>query len=78
MPMVYNSVTNLFEGLLTHPQLIAFSLQNLCRHPEYLELLCEEVLQSGGVQFNHQNNELPLLDSFLKEAARMNPVTICM
>ncbi|KAL9041306.1 MAG: hypothetical protein Q9180_001364 [Flavoplaca navasiana] len=51
-------------------------MYNLCKHPEYLKPLRDENVKSGGVLFNHQNNELPLLDSFMKETARMNPVTI--
>ena len=52
-------------------------MYNLCKYPQYLQPLREEVLRSGGVILNHQNDEMPLLDSFLKETARMNPVTIC-
>ena len=61
-----------------YQQLISFTLYNLCKHPEYLGALREEILRSGEVRFNHQNSELPLLDSFLKETARLHPVTICM
>ena len=57
-------------------QLVAFALYNLCKHPEYLQALREEITASCGVQLNHQNNQLPLLDSFLKETARLNPVAI--
>lgn len=52
-------------------------MYNLCKHPEYLQPLREEIERSGGVILNHQNDEMPLMDSFLKETARMNPVTIC-
>ena len=69
---------NLKEVNLIHQQLITFAMCYLCKHPEYLEPLRAEILRSGEVQFNHQNDELPLLDSFLKETARLNPVTICM
>ncbi|KAL9077853.1 MAG: hypothetical protein Q9157_003230 [Trypethelium eluteriae] len=51
-------------------------MYNLCMHPEYLPPLRDELLQSGGVHLNNKNNELPLLDSFLKETGRLNPVTI--
>lgn len=62
---------------LTAIQLISFAMYNLCKHPEYLKPLRDGNLKSGGVLFNHQNNELPLLNSFMKETARMNPITIC-
>ncbi|KAL9095069.1 MAG: hypothetical protein Q9165_002671 [Trypethelium subeluteriae] len=48
-------------------------MYTLCKHPEYLQPLRDELLQSGGVHLNHQNNDLPLLDSFLKETGRLNP-----
>ncbi|KAG9237433.1 cytochrome P450 [Amylocarpus encephaloides] len=65
-----------FGGAYQMPILLTFSLYNLCKHPEYLEQLREEIARSNGVHFNHENDEMPLLDSFLKETARMNPVTI--
>ncbi|KAL8771387.1 MAG: hypothetical protein Q9203_004992 [Teloschistes exilis] len=67
----------IFGSAYQMPMLISFALYNLCKHPEYLEPLRDENVKSGGVRLNHQNNELPLLDSFMKETARMNPVTIC-
>lgn len=69
---------NVREVNLIHQQLITFAMFLLCKHPEYLEPLRAEILRLGEVQFNHQNDELPLLDSFLKETARLDPVTICM
>ena len=66
----------LAKNHLTYPELVTFALYNLCKHPEYLQPLREEITASGGVQLNHQNNQLPLLDSSLKETARLNPVTI--
>ena len=53
-----------------YQQLISFTLYNLCRHPEYLGPLREEILRSGEVRFNHQNSELPLLDSFFLKKQR--------
>ena len=78
MPMVRPRKQVSGEASLNDFQLITFALYNLCKHLEYMQPLRAEILRSGGVQLNHQNNELPLLDSFLKETARLNPVTICM
>jgi hypothetical protein len=78
MPMVRLPKYIFGEAGLTGSQLITFALYNLSKHPEYLQPLRAEILRSGGVLLNHQNNELPMLDSFLKETARLNPVTICM
>lgn len=66
----------IFGSAYQMPMLVSFAMYNLCKHPEHLQPLREEILRSGEVLFNHQNNELPLLDSFLKETARLNPVTI--
>ncbi|KAL8830386.1 MAG: hypothetical protein Q9191_001463 [Dirinaria sp. TL-2023a] len=66
----------IFGSAYQMPMLISFAIYSLCKHPEYIQPLRTEILRSGRVRFNHQNNELPLLDSFLKETARMNPVTI--
>jgi len=52
-------------------------IYNLCRHPEYLKPLREEITEAGIVS-DYQNKEVPLLDSFLKETARMNPIGIGM
>ena len=76
MPMVMHFCTSQ-ESCSNCPQLITFAIYNLCRHPEYLQPLREENSRLGGLQLNHQNNAMPLLDSFLKETARLNPVTIC-
>ncbi len=78
MPMVRLPKYIFGEAGLIGSQLITFALYNLSKHPEYLGPLRAEILRSGGVLLNHQNNELPMLDSFLKETARLNPVTICM
>jgi cytochrome P450 len=55
-------------------QLVSFTLFKLCEHPEYLEPLLEEIkysniLEGGG-------DDVPLLDSFLKETSRIQPAAI--
>ncbi|KAL2283202.1 hypothetical protein FJTKL_10088 [Diaporthe vaccinii] len=52
---------------------ITFAIQDLCLHPEYLEPLRQE-LNDGYVGFEHTGLGLPLLDSFIKESARLTPV----
>jgi hypothetical protein len=49
----------------------------LCLHPEYLDPLRKE-LQDGFAEFEHTGLGLPLLDSFLKESARLTPVESSM
>jgi cytochrome P450 len=56
-------------------QLIAFVLYNLCRYPEYIQPLRDEIQTLPEGQPNNSNDEMPYLDSFLKETARLNPLT---
>lgn len=60
---------------VVHPdihQTFVYALYDLCEHPEYIEKLREELAQTGG-EFWNCLDSLPLLDSFLKESARLNP-----
>ncbi|KAB8302139.1 hypothetical protein EYC80_005587 [Monilinia laxa] len=58
------------------PMVLSYVLYNLCLHPEYVQPLRDEIIQVGEKGFESaQNNEMPYLDSFLKEVARTNPLT---
>ena len=48
-------------------------LYNLGRHPEYVEPLRKEAEQYDAADFANTDEEMPLLDSFLKETARLMP-----
>ncbi|KAI0870674.1 cytochrome P450 [Hypoxylon argillaceum] len=52
---------------------ITFAIQDLCLHPEYLAPLRQE-LRTEYQEFEKTASGLPLLDSFLKESARLTPV----
>ena len=45
----------------------------LCEHPEYLESLREEAKVASANAFEGANGDMPLMDSFLKETARLHP-----
>ncbi|KAL6876964.1 cytochrome P450 [Trichoderma novae-zelandiae] len=52
-----------------------FALHHLCIHPEYIEPLRNEIENTGWTQFEKSGGKsFPLLDSFMKESARLNPV----
>ncbi|KAL8660130.1 MAG: hypothetical protein Q9202_006786 [Teloschistes flavicans] len=70
----------MFGGAHQMPMLLAFALYNLCKYPEYLEPLVEEIqtMQQRYPEGTRQYDELHLMDSFLKETARLNPTTVCM
>ncbi|KAF2088040.1 cytochrome P450, partial [Saccharata proteae CBS 121410] len=51
---------------------LVYALDDLCRYPEYVELLRQE-LGTLRDRADGEIEELPLLDSFLKESARLHP-----
>ena len=71
-------VTQLVLGLIfasAHqvPMLISFVLMSLCKHPEYVQVLRDEVENSPReALFGTAKTDTPLLDSFIKETARTN------
>ncbi|KAI1172625.1 cytochrome P450 [Nemania sp. FL0916] len=52
---------------------ITFAIEDLCLHPEYVKPLREEAELLYG-EFERTGKGLPLLDSFIKESARLTPV----
>ncbi|TRX96846.1 hypothetical protein FHL15_002152 [Xylaria flabelliformis] len=52
---------------------ITFAIQDLCLHPEYAKPLRDEA-ERMYAEFEKTGQGLPLLDSFLKESARLTPV----
>ncbi|KFA71335.1 hypothetical protein S40288_09118 [Stachybotrys chartarum IBT 40288] len=52
---------------------ITFAIHDICLHPEYNEPLLGE-LREGYQIFERPGLGLPLLDSFIKESARLTPV----
>jgi cytochrome P450 len=50
---------------------LVYALDDLCFHPQYIDKLRDEI--STGMQEGRDIDSLPLLDSFLKESARLNP-----
>ncbi|KAL8658029.1 MAG: hypothetical protein Q9226_001338 [Calogaya cf. arnoldii] len=67
----------LFGGAHQLPMLISFALYNLCKYPEYLEpLRCEIEKTANNEDDNDNYDNMPLMDSFLKETARVYPTVI--
>jgi cytochrome P450 len=56
---------------------MTFALYRLAKHPEYVEPLREEIasLSSLDPVSGNTKKDMPLLDSFLKETARLHPLT---
>ncbi|KAF7889868.1 uncharacterized protein EAF02_002283 [Botrytis sinoallii] len=62
-------------GAHQQPMYAAFLLYNLCLHPEYTEKLRAEIRATKEIQFRDLQSGTPYLDSFLREVARLNPLT---
>lgn len=54
-------------------QLVQYCIFYLCKHPEYQGPLRAEALMNKDVIFSTSNQEMPYLDSFVKETARLSP-----
>lgn len=53
---------------------VVYALEDICSHPEYIEPLREEIRQHADSDGSNANLEdMPLIDSFLKESARLRP-----
>ena len=59
--------------MLPLSQSLTFAIHNLCRYPEYIEPLRQEIASLSDEKWK-DDEDLPLLDSFLKESARTNPL----
>lgn len=52
-----------------------FVILELCARPEFINLLREEISDFDNSEYSYQKLEkLPLLDSFIKETIRLNPL----
>ncbi|KAI1255403.1 hypothetical protein MGN70_003469 [Eutypa lata] len=58
------------------PMALTWAIVMLCEHPEAKELLREEI-QTAEDNYVNPLKELRLLDSFLRESSRLNPLDSC-
>ncbi|KAI9659180.1 MAG: hypothetical protein M1831_003762 [Alyxoria varia] len=66
----------LFGAAHQLPMLVAFALYNLCKFPEYVEPLRHELAKAEPCELATSSDaSTPLLDSFLKETARLYPLS---
>ena len=54
-------------------QIAQFCVYRFCQHPKYHERLRAEALECKDISFSSLNQEMPYLDSFVKETARLSP-----
>ena len=72
------SIKRPLVSIVNKAQTLANALYNLCIYPEYLYPLREEARTNQMQGYQHDVDSMPLLDSFLKETARMDPVDSSM
>lgn len=59
---------------LTVSQTATFAIHDLCIYPEYVSPIRRELESEAYAEFEKTARGLPLLDSFVKESARLTPV----
>ena len=64
---------HLMHSQLTQSQNLHFVLLELCARPEYVEMIRHEIEAAGELDYD-SINQLPILDSFIKESVRSNPL----
>jgi len=57
----------------TIAKIAQFCIHNICKHSEYRERLRIEAVECKDASFGSLNQEMPYLDSFVKETARLSP-----
>ncbi|KAK4656889.1 hypothetical protein QC762_0040220 [Podospora pseudocomata] len=70
--LVHETMAVWFGSIQAVAGAITIALQDLCLHPEYLEPLRQDIV-NHHLDFEHIAQGLPLLDSFIKESARLTP-----
>lgn len=59
--------------LIQDTQNLHFIILELCRRPEYKDWLRQEIDAHGKMKYQ-DISDLPMLDSFIKESVRLNPL----
>jgi cytochrome P450 len=62
------------KHILIHFQTVTFAVHDLCLHPSYVAPIRAELESAQYKAFEQSGVGLPLLDSFIKESARLTPV----
>ncbi|KAH8427014.1 cytochrome P450 [Aspergillus melleus] len=71
--MVHELIAIWFGSVHGLAMTLTFAIHDICLHPEYVDSLRKEI-ESQYDGFQSTGKGLPLLDSFIKESARLTPV----
>jgi hypothetical protein len=63
----------LFASAFQVPMIAQFVIYRLCMHSEYSAKLREEAAEFENSTFSAKNEDMPYLDSFIKETSRLSP-----
>ncbi|KAL8627850.1 hypothetical protein Q9189_006445 [Teloschistes chrysophthalmus] len=72
--VVQQVISIFFASAHQLPVLLMFSVYRLCEHPEYTKPLIDEVEAMMKLPATDHYKSLPLMESFLREAARHDPL----
>ncbi|KAI1493662.1 cytochrome P450 [Biscogniauxia mediterranea] len=72
--LVQQMVALQFASAHQLPMALAWAITMLCTHTEYVELLREEIQAAEQHAESYHTKDLRLLDSFLRESSRLNPL----
>ncbi|CAH0024714.1 unnamed protein product [Clonostachys rhizophaga] len=71
--VIYELMAIWFGSVHILSMTIVYVIHDLCLHPEYIDPIRRE-LEASYDEFERTGHGLPLLDSFIKESARLTPV----
>lgn len=54
-----------------------YAIYSMCAHPEYVEMLRFEASNVSDWDAEDIFKQMPFLDAFLRESARLNPLDAC-
>ena len=66
----------LYASTLIQIKNLHFVLLELCDRPDYVDLIRAEIEHQEKLDYTTVSS-LPILDSFIKESARLNPLDLC-
>ncbi|KAL2815030.1 cytochrome P450 [Aspergillus cavernicola] len=73
--LVQQTIGLMFASAHQIPMALIYAIYNLCIYPEYIGPLRREIDQVRKTkEFKDQFSHMPLMDSFLRESARLNPL----
>jgi cytochrome P450 len=77
VPLVWSNHQHYLPSADISLKLIQACIYRMCMHPEYLAKLRDEALEVRNSPLNAVSHDMPYMDSFIRETARLSPSLIC-